>query len=902
MNWPTPQEYNEAIQVPTQNFSDEELRKGSLELTRFGLPRAQSGYFANVYHMRCGKRNLAVRCFLHGISDERARYEILSDALPEYALDYFLPFEFIQNGIRVMDTWYPIVKMEWAQGETLDTYIRRHIHSSDVLAELAENFKQMVVRLQASGIAHGDLQHGNMLVVDGGIKLVDYDGLFIEKLSTFGTAELGHPNYQHPMRSHLHYNAALDNFSAWSIYLALRCLSLDGSLLDKLSGADECVLFRATDYKHPTKSKTLAFLESHELEEVADNSRILRRLCMMDIDDVPAISEVIPIPQDLPVIEPDPEPAEIVLGISTQPQDMALDRPRGHLPALADEWPSLNDYVKAITLTKYVFDDAELQDAKLIEKEGSVAVGKNGVVFHMQTATGLELAVKCFLKRDNNREWRYGQLQDFAHNEQASGSDSQYYKYFLPFRYKPQGIKIRGTWYPIVVTPWINGQRLDKFIQRHVKSRWLAPRIRRLIPQFRQMILALESMQIAHGDLEPGNIIVGKKGLVLVDYDAIYIPNKEEFMAPELGHKDFQHPKRTEQDWGLFIHNFPAWIIDTALRAIVSDFGLARRCSSTNRPLLFAAADYVSPGNSPAFAFIDMQAKSEVRLHGNLLKNFLGLKVSEIPPLRNGKTPNSFALEHDLTPTLCERPKLLIASDRRVQQRWIYSTVYSLGFISTTGAMLFTSREYYETIFGMMIWLLLYESAIYSFEKLHARYRRSSSKRRSITQTDDESNKQPLAILRQGNVNPGATLLASLTAVTISSFAVMQLLPFFLSRPELVYWPVFLIATFYCAYIKTVRRPVHHTLLALPTLTLSTEVPPLKNAYGCEVSKPFALRPQETLFSFAYFWLTLGMGTPFFWFIMMGVVGMLSRGIAFCIKLSAGSDERTAVESISNAK
>jgi hypothetical protein len=62
MTWPTPQEYNEAIQNPQFNFHDEELKAGIVELNKLGLPQPSTGAFASVYRMKCGARNVAVRC------------------------------------------------------------------------------------------------------------------------------------------------------------------------------------------------------------------------------------------------------------------------------------------------------------------------------------------------------------------------------------------------------------------------------------------------------------------------------------------------------------------------------------------------------------------------------------------------------------------------------------------------------------------------------------------------------------------------------------------------------------------------------------------------------------------------------------------------------------------------
>jgi hypothetical protein len=61
-------------------------------------------------------------------------------------------------------------------------------------------------RLREAGVAHGDLQHGNVLLVPAtdtdrlSLKLVDYDGMFVPALTGAQTGEVGHPAYQHPQR------------------------------------------------------------------------------------------------------------------------------------------------------------------------------------------------------------------------------------------------------------------------------------------------------------------------------------------------------------------------------------------------------------------------------------------------------------------------------------------------------------------------------------------------------------------------------------------------------------------------------------------------------------------------------------------------------------------------------
>ena len=74
MSWPTPQDYNEAVQNPRLNFEDADLRAGTPDVTPLGLPRPITGGFASVYSIRNGSKRWAVRCFLRDFADHKERY------------------------------------------------------------------------------------------------------------------------------------------------------------------------------------------------------------------------------------------------------------------------------------------------------------------------------------------------------------------------------------------------------------------------------------------------------------------------------------------------------------------------------------------------------------------------------------------------------------------------------------------------------------------------------------------------------------------------------------------------------------------------------------------------------------------------------------------------------------
>jgi Ser/Thr protein kinase RdoA (MazF antagonist) len=175
MSWPTPQDYNEAIQNPQSCFSDAELRQGTPVLTPLGLPKPISGAFASVYQVDCQGRSWAVRCFLREFADQERRYSAISDRLGAAHLPCMVGFEFLARGILIRGRWYPVLKMEWIDGEQINDYIRRVLNQRQALQSLSRQWIDLMASLRKAQIAHGDLQHGNILVSGGVLKLIDYD-------------------------------------------------------------------------------------------------------------------------------------------------------------------------------------------------------------------------------------------------------------------------------------------------------------------------------------------------------------------------------------------------------------------------------------------------------------------------------------------------------------------------------------------------------------------------------------------------------------------------------------------------------------------------------------------------------------------------------------------------------
>jgi len=289
MVWPSPQDYSEAVQMPLSSFQDEELKESVAEVNSLGLPTCFSGNFASVFCMSKEKRKFAARCFLHDVPDQELRYGEISKFILNDDLPYTVSFEYLSNGIKIRDQWFPLLKMQWVEGITLNQYVSNNFTNSQALNLLAGYFKQMMFDLHRAGIAHGDLQHDNILVSDDELRLVDYDGMFVAALSGTAATELGHRNYQHPQRDKSTFGPFLDNFSAWIIYASLKILAIDPSLWHTLKGGDDCLLFRQSDFVSPDGKSAIAILKEHADDHVRSYSNAIESFLEIPIAEIPGL-------------------------------------------------------------------------------------------------------------------------------------------------------------------------------------------------------------------------------------------------------------------------------------------------------------------------------------------------------------------------------------------------------------------------------------------------------------------------------------------------------------------------------------------------------------------------------------------------------------------------------------
>lgn len=302
--WPSPQDYNEAVQNPLHSFRDEDLAGAEPELDALGLPRPSSGMFASVYRMRRKGETWAARCFLRQTPDLVERYVAISSALSESKFSFTVNFEMQEGGIRVHGRWLPLLKMAWCAGETLEQWLAKNRNDAERLERFQQEFAQIVYSLRENGIAHGDLQHGNILIDGDTIKLVDYDAMYVPSLKGMKSHELGHAAYQHPARTQLDFSEKLDDFSAWLIHLSIEIIKCSPRLWDEFACGNDALLFRKADLLNPSASRLFFLLEADENVSVNDAARLLRYLLSLDLGDIPRFGSELIIPDEFPDLLP----------------------------------------------------------------------------------------------------------------------------------------------------------------------------------------------------------------------------------------------------------------------------------------------------------------------------------------------------------------------------------------------------------------------------------------------------------------------------------------------------------------------------------------------------------------------------------------------------------------------
>ncbi len=278
-------EYNQSAQNPATAFTDPELAGGSLATSALGLPIVLGGGFALTYTVSSKAQKFAVRCFHRYVPDLKQRYAQISDAISGLRSKHFVAFEYQRQGVRVRSQLYPVVKMAWAEGPTLGAFIEDNYDDSAAMRALLSSFHELAYFLADRGIAHGDLENGNMVVRNGSLTLIDYDGMYVPEMPLGNGNELGHTHWQHPGRKADHFGPRIDDFSFIMIDLSLDAIAHDPTLYERYCTGDN-ILFQRADFENPKKSPL--FRELRQMRSLARKVDDFAKICRRPIKKVPS--------------------------------------------------------------------------------------------------------------------------------------------------------------------------------------------------------------------------------------------------------------------------------------------------------------------------------------------------------------------------------------------------------------------------------------------------------------------------------------------------------------------------------------------------------------------------------------------------------------------------------------
>src|SRR5262249_22219220 len=122
-------------------------------------------------------------------------------------------------------------------------------------------------------------------------------------------------------------------------------------------------------------------------------------------------------------------------------------------------WPLSQDYNEAIQTCAANFADPDLKAGEAVTNSLGLPVPCSGnfADVYAVTSGAKKWAVKCFTREIPGLQERYVQISSYLKQVNLP--------FMVDFTFLPQGIRVRGQWYPVLKMQWVEGFQLNCFVK-----------------------------------------------------------------------------------------------------------------------------------------------------------------------------------------------------------------------------------------------------------------------------------------------------------------------------------------------------------------------------------------------------------------------------------------------------
>ena len=283
--WPSATDYIDVVQHPALVFTHEQMKEARFDLDMYGIPDGCTGSNAVVFRAMLGPKTAALRCFISQAGLSRDRYLALARHVVDEAhgARWIVPATWWDEAVKVKGQHWPVVEMEWVDGRPLDIYVGSLCHTQPAaLHLLAARWREMLRELATDEVAHGDLQHGNVLVdqTTAAMRLVDLDSAWVPGMTGLAPpGESGHQAFRHPNRpDSAQWGPYMDTFAGLVVLVSLLALAHRPALWSKYNNGDN-LLFTADDFVAVDATPLWADLATIDDREFADLLLLFKGCC-----------------------------------------------------------------------------------------------------------------------------------------------------------------------------------------------------------------------------------------------------------------------------------------------------------------------------------------------------------------------------------------------------------------------------------------------------------------------------------------------------------------------------------------------------------------------------------------------------------------------------------------------